>query len=341
MNLLFFLLFVSCTGEVDDDPFQPPPPPPSLLNVHNTWTSGLPFRYLMTFHACDVTRTDCMDPWLHQTFVAASNDGKKWEYFNRFEPFSSSVPDPLVRDGTLHIYALPSQRRLRLKDGKVLKSKRVEVLDENNQRVMHVDPSAIVDDKGRIVLFFLGGSVGQDPATCPRTNPNCKKIFRSATEIEGSEGLRFRLDPGIRAQVQMDQGSRYASDPDIFVGPGGFYLYVSRGQGTQVFFSKELRGDYIVLNGLPGGMLTYNGGGVGSGHYDRESGMFWTYVTKHIGQAAGAKRKTEIHMAIHKDFSRPLGSRDFRPVIRGGDFFTDNYTTASPGFFAFPDSAVR
>ena len=204
----------------------------------------------MAFHACDTQRADCHDPWLHQTFIAGSSDGEKWEVMSRFEHFSTSVPDPIVRDGILYVYGMPQQRQFDLKTGKQLDAKRVEVIDENSERTMNVDPSAILDENGQIVLFFLVGDIGYDPATCPPKEPNCSKIFQSATEIAGSHGTRFKVDPGIRASISLNHGARFASDPDIFKCPDGYCLLISRGQGLQLLHSTTLRGEYTLKKGF-------------------------------------------------------------------------------------------
>ena len=127
---------------------------------------------------------------------------------------------------------------------------------------------------------------------------------------------------------------QFASDPDIFRGPDGYYIQVSRGQSVQVFFSKELRGAYQRLDSLPDGMLSRDSGGVSAGHYDKGRGEFWTYVTKHVGNAQGHARKTEIHMLVSQDLKSQPSRSAYRRVLTGADFFEGNYLVASPGFFA-------
>jgi hypothetical protein len=330
MSFLALIGLLSCTSD-----------PPDIqrtfdfaLKSEGLWPEGKSHRYLMSFHACDMERLDCNDPWLHQTFIAASDNGYDWGVLRHIAPFESSVPDLIVRDGVLYIYGLPAQKRVALKTGKPLKNVRVQVLDEADKLVMHVDPSAILDDKGRIVLFFLVGAVGVDPATCPPSQPRCEKVFQSATEIEGSQGTRFRLDEGKRASVSIEPHLQFASDPDIFRGPGGYYLQVSRGQSVQAFFSETLVGSYQPMEGLPGGILAKDSGGVSAGHYDAEKGQFWTYVTKHVGNAHGHARKTEIQLLVSADLKTQPKRSDFRRVISGSDFFEGDYLVASPGFFS-------
>ena len=334
-SLVFYFL-AGCTAR--EDPVDKAPKPPPIPELKNKWVNGVKLRHLMTFHACDTTRADCNDPWLHQSFIAGSSDGKRWEVMTRFEPFSTSVPDPIVRDNVLYVYGMPQQRQFDLKTGKILKSKRVEVIDENSDRTMNVDPSAILDDDGRIVLFYLVGDIGYDPATCPPKQPNCSKVFQSATEVDGSNGTRFKVDPGTRASIQLNNGARFASDPDIFACPNGYCLLISRGQGMQLLHSETLRGEYTFMEGLSEGFISKNGGGVGAGHYDSKSESMWFFSTKHIAKGNGSARMTEIHGSKRKG---PIGSiedRHFKAIIKGGDFLSSDYLVASPGFYSFPDS---
>ena len=75
----------------------------------------------------------------------------------------------------------------------------------------------------------------------------CEKYVDSATEIEGSDGAAFTLDPGHRATVTLrtdGSGDRTASDPDVFRGDAGFVLYVSHGPSLSVWTSADLRGTF-------------------------------------------------------------------------------------------------
>ena len=316
-------IFLSCT---QSDLFT--------LRVESTPQLSLEKPYLLAFHQCNDQEADCFDPMMHQTRLAHSADGQHWTFFDQIAPFKGSVPDLLYRDDTLFVYALPKLRRFRIPDKKVDIS-HFHVSDEKGELVLQVDPSPIVDEKGRIVLFFMVGIAGTDPARCPQGEKRCVKHFRSATEEPGSNGLRFQLDPGIRASVSLSQG-HFASDPDLFQGPDGFYMYLSRGAQVQVLFSQTLRGTYKPLSSLPQGIISQNVGGVPAGYYDPKSGAFWTFITKHKG-----RHKTEIHMAMHKDFSRPLSSQEFKPVITQRMLGGESYLAASPGMIAAPVAGLK
>ena len=69
--------------------------------------------YLLTFHTCAVD-DPCGNPLNHTVQLAGSDDGESWTVLDWFEPYVSSVPDVIVRDGILYVYALPELRRVDL-----------------------------------------------------------------------------------------------------------------------------------------------------------------------------------------------------------------------------------
>jgi len=312
---MFLLYLLSCQAPVSD-----------LFRVEkkDIASFSLDAKYWMTFHQCHTQKVDCFDPMKHETRVAFSQNGLSWKVLSQIPPFQGSVPDILIRDEELYVFSLPKLHRMSPKQ-KEEEIAHFHVLDEADQLVLQVDPSPILDEKGRIVLFFLVGIAGVDPARCPQAQRQCTKQFRSATEIAGSKGKRFRLDPGIRAEITITQG-HFASDPDVFLGPDGYYLYISRGAQVQALFSKTLKGTFSSIQSLPNGMLSRNTGGVPAGVYDHKEKRFHTFITRHKGG-----HRTEIHMASHRDFSKSLDSSAFTPVITPHFLGDRDLSIASPG----------
>ena len=279
--------------------------------------------YLLTYHHCIPSERDCFDPILHQIGMAHSIDGNTWRVLEDFPKLSGSVPDIFVRDNHFWIYALPESYLLDTATLEIQKKLGVSVFDSNNNRIIQVDPSPIIDEEGRIVLFFLEGIPGIDPARCPQNKP-CSKQFLSATERKGSQGFVFDLDEGVRLNLPIS-GHEFASDPDIFVGRDGlFYMYISRGQGTQVFISKQLRGEYKEQ-----GWLTQQNGGVACGHFDNLSNMFWSYTSKNVPQPWIQEIRYETHDDFDDlQFSKSLFSQDML-----GNSKHHVMMHGSPGFF--------
>ena len=281
------------------------------------------YPYFMSFHTCDSsTSMMCGDPRNHTVYVAGSYDGWDWEILEDVPSFSSSVPDIVFRDDILYVVALPQLRRLNLRTGEWLQETEAMVLDQNDARMLHVDPSLGIDDENRLVMFFMEGIEGQNPATCPYGMSTCTKEFLTATEVVDSYGTTFVLDDGVRFSVTLTQPQSVAADPDYFYGRDGHIVYLSRGQKTQVFTSSELRGSYTAL----GDQLT-NQGGVPAGFYHAQEDRYYTYVTKYEGE------HTRIQLAVHDALETELREEDFTVVISGEVFFSDTHNVASPGIW--------
>jgi hypothetical protein len=280
----------------------------------------LPAENLLVFHSCDPRQKDCYDPMLHELKMAYSEDGDRWKLWEALPPLAGSVPDLLIRDSILYIYALPELHRLDLFSGEWLPSTRVHVFDQRGNRIIHVDPSPVLTPNNDIVLFFLRGIPGIDPATCAANEGPCTKEFLSATEISGSEGTRFRLDAGKRASVSLRGPGDFASDPDVFKNPSGYVMYISRGQGTDVYHAKELQGSYQFLS-----VLTSTGGGVPAGYYDQETRAYWSFTSKHVAQPWIQELRLEKHSSldIPPSFSQSIiAASSEAPLMQ-----------ASPGFW--------
>ncbi|MAA78124.1 MAG: hypothetical protein CL916_02605 [Deltaproteobacteria bacterium] len=286
------------------------------------------YSYLMTFHSCDILVNDCGNPSEHTVHVAGSKDAYSWELLTEIPSFDSSVPDIIIRDEILYIFALPELRRLDLQTGEWLATVYPQILNQDGEQIIHVDPSLFIDDENNIVLFFMEAQEGLNPATCPLGNLNCSKYFLSATEISGSQGSVYSVDDGVRIEIQLSESQRIAADPDIFRGPNGYYQYVSRGQNIQAFFSPALRGTYQPLSTLDDGILTRGGGGVPAGHYSFEQELFFTFVTTNIDGMS------DIRLAIHHSVDTPIDRDSFNTVISGAQLFSESHLVASPGFIA-------
>ena len=49
--------------------------------------------------------------------------------------------------------------------------------------------------------YFVPGLKGSELAQCLPIEPPCVKYFGSATEVEGSDGIKFKLDEGYRVSI--------------------------------------------------------------------------------------------------------------------------------------------
>lgn len=283
-------------------------------------------KYLLSFHACETA--ECMQgPMNHMVYLAQSDDGANWNLVPGWQPYRGSVPDVIRRGNVIYIFTPGQVARYDLDTQAFEGPVPVNV---NGLEAGYVDPSLIVDDQGRLVMFFLYGRMGSDPASCPADTPTCDQRFGSATEVEGSDGAQFTLDGGDRASVVIaeDSSSRSASDPDIFFDGSQYILYLSHGPSVSVWTSADLRGSYAQLASLPGGMLSQGSGGIASGYFDSASGTYWTFA-----HAPSPNSAAKILFASHADFSRQIGASDWAVALSGESLgLGASVNVESPGF---------
>ncbi len=297
---------------------------PSSIQASSGAVTGI---YLMAFHACDTSDgTDCHNPQSHMVYLAQSDDGENWSLIPGWEPYQGSVPDVIQRGNTLYVYTPGELVRYDLESDTLDPPVRVQIPGLEGG---YVDPSLIIDEGGNLVMFFLYGQLGMDPAGCSSDEESCVREIGSATEVKGSDGAEFTLDEDQRATITLSNSSKFRSfsDPDIFFDGNQFVLYVSHGPSTSVWVSKELQGEYVLEPSLPDGLLTKGTGGVPSGFFDMATGEYWTYA--HIDQNG----KTVIRRAVHNDLMHPLSAADFSTVISAESVgLGDEVIVASPGF---------
>lgn len=316
LKLLFFS-FMFCAGLF-------------ILNGPAATAATLDAKYLMAFHACNTTASTCSNPQNHKVYIAQSEDGISWSLLSGHTPYSGSVPDLIRRGNTLYVYT-PGMVRRYLIDTATWKDSvpvPVSLKLSSGESEEFVDPSPILDDNGSIVLFYLVGLKGGDPARCQSGQTSCTKTFRSATEVSGADGASFIVDTGNRVEITI-ASSGSASDPDIFKGPGGFIMYVARDGGVQALSSNDLRGSYQNITGLSSGMLVAAGlGSVPAGHYNDKAEEYWTYLHRSQGSTASISR------VVHSRIDTALSASSFSTVISGSSFsgLGSSYTVESPGF---------
>lgn len=282
-----------------------------------TTTGTLPGKYLLAFHGCDTSTTNCSSPQNHSTYLAYSDDGASWTPLPNFTSFSGSVPDVIKRGDKLYVYNPGKVRRYTISPQTwETSSTSITMTKSDGSTENFVDPSPYLDTStNKIILFYLSSTgVSGDPAQCT-TCP-----MRSATEVDGSGGTQFVVDSGDRILVAN------GTDPDIFYDGSRYILYISLGARVYVATSATLQGTYTLVSTLPGGLLT-TAGGVPAGHYDSSTQKYWTYVHD-------TSNPSVIKRAVHSDFSTSLSSSDFSTVVSGSTFtgLGPSYSVQSPGF---------
>ena len=138
--------------------------------------------YLMSFHSCTPGATDCNNPANHIVQLAQSADGSSWSLVQGWQSYSGSVPDVFRRGNTLYVISTSGLTKVDLSTGSTSSSQ--VTLSEGT----FVDPTLAQLPDGRLILFFLPGVPGQDPAQCAVGESSCVRQIRSAVEVAGSEG---------------------------------------------------------------------------------------------------------------------------------------------------------
>lgn len=278
--------------------------------------------YLMAFHACDGAKAECNNPRAHEVYLAQSNDGVAWEVVPGWQSYTGSVPDVIRRENTIYVYTPNSVVRCSL----TAVCSAPEAVRISGLSAGFVDPSLTMNDDGQLVLFFLYGEKGADPAQCPSGQTTCIKRIGSATEVDGSNGTQFVLDEGDRATITLNANElRSASDPDIFFDGTQYVLYVSHGSSIAVWTSSNLQGTYTRVNSS---YLSKNTGGIPSGFFDNATGRYWTYA--HTKAQNGV---SVIRRATHTTLTKQLAESDWQAVLSADDIgLNATVNVESPSF---------
>ena len=259
---------------------------PGVLAIGATSAAGVAPRavtpptqpYLMSFHTCAPGAADCNNPANHIVQLAQSADGASWSMVPGWQSYKGSVPDVFRRGNTLFVISTSGLTKVDMTTGSTTTSS--VTLSEGT----FVDPSLAQLSDGRLILFFLPGIPGQDPAQCAAGEASCVRQIRSAVEVPGSDGTRFTVDAGARITETITGGA--FSDPDIFFNGTEWVLYVSRGPSVHAYASASLQGSYAFR-----GVVSNNLGGVPAG-LRLNDGTIATYVHTSLGGSTEIRRAT-------------------------------------------------
>lgn len=256
----------------------------------------------MSFNVCLATVPDCNNPQNHSVLLAQSDDGKSWSLLEGWTASKGSVPDLFRRGNTIYLYDTQGLTKIDVKTGEITKTRASITSGES-----FVDPSLAQLPDGRLILFYLPGMRGGDPAQCAAGETTCQKMIKSAVEVAGSDGTSFVEDPGVRVSATLSSTGedRVFSDPDIFFNGTDWVLYVSRGRGTEAYTSKDIQGSYANKVNLTNGK-----GGVPSGIFDESSSKVWTYTHVNIGAEQVIRRTIS-----DKGLSGASNDSDYQTII--------------------------
>lgn len=285
--------------------------------------SGIPtFGYLIAFHAC---ASECTSPINHTIYLAGSNDGIQWTLIDAFAGLAGSVPDLVFFNNFLTIFHTGQKSWAKVNACFEIVEEGEASLVSNEDTGSFVDPSLIVagDD---LILFYLPGIIGQDPAGC--TAYPCTKEIHSA-QADDEMLASFTQIAGNRAEAVLSAGS--FSDPDIVArADGSFLLYVSSGQSTSVFTGSSLNDTFASPDGQDLRLISNNAGGVPTAI--EVNNEIWLYVT------TSASDLEVIRRAVSSDGITTLQEADFATVINSSiaSQFSATTNVSSPSVITWP-----
>ena len=335
---MFWIWFCACNQQATDE----------FGNLPSTTTNDGPMseavdfpngrypgQYLLTVFACEATM--CMEPnaFNHEVWIAYSDDGVTWTFPDNDQPFEGSVPDLIRRDNTL--YAFGGRGTIKRYHFDTDEWEDPVPYSTTTAPIRWNDKSPVLGDDGLIHLFFLSSEVENgDPAECPSTSTApCTQYFRSAIEVEGSDGTLYEIVDTPNLVIDIAPGER-ASDPDVFqMADGRWGMMITWLEGTALFVSDTLHGEYTPAEALGNPpFLTDPFYGLGVSHYIPEEDAYWTYVNTPQDIVGTEDILIQIERAVHINFDRLLSPSDFEVVLKedDGSGLPEGYWAASPGF---------
>ena len=280
-------------------------------------------KFLMAFNACPVG--DC-GPQDHTIHLAGSDNGSEWTLLPALgSDHGGSVPDIVRYKGELFLFHARGNTDHvwdRLDDClQVVEQGHVTMVGGDEGDEGWVDPSW-VDDDDDLVLFYLPGIPGANPAACTAGEDSCERSIRSARTDVASFPV-FTVIPGDRVRSRVGKPPNELgsfSDPDIlYMNDGTFLLNVSSGENTLVYTGTELDGAFTPPT--PDGSLLWASkrrGGVPTAIQEMNSLDVWLYVHGH-NQDGG----WEIRRAV-SDGKTELTSQAFETVMDPSIFGSEN-----------------
>ncbi len=211
----------------------------------------LPDTYVMSFTGCNSATSNCSDPRNQTTYLAQSNDGSSWSLAPAaFTPVTASSSGVVVRNGNVYVYGVTdfvneTSQLFEYSEATGQMTKSAVSISGLPSGYGFVDPDPILTTDGSIVMVFYMMCAGITPS------PSCSSTSRieSATEVAGSDGTRFTMDPGDRLVTANGSGNAATgtTDPDVCFDGHQYVMYVLENGTTVAYSSPSLQGSYSYL----------------------------------------------------------------------------------------------
>jgi len=295
------------------------------------------YNYLMAFQSCDPD-LDCNDPSNHMVYLAGSNDGASWSMIEEFEPIQGSVPALLFYNDFLYVFHTQGTAGWQKYNACFQEVESgVAVIDGNDSANGWVDPSLIVSGD-ELILFYLPGNPGGDPAGCGESYPCTKEIHSAVAKDETL--TTFIQQDGNRASLYIESAASPVTlfcDPDILeLDDGTYLLYVSIGGGTVIYEGTSLAQTFEIPGGDADPVQIATAGGV-PGAIQSNDGPVWLYVNKSNPELL----THSIARGVSADGVTPLADDEFTVVLDYtiSDAFTQERSMGSPSVIHWPGAS--
>ena len=312
--ILGALVFTACAPETK------PSSPVIEAETESTVFAKPDAPYLLAFHSCDSAVLDCGDPRNHSVHIAESDNLYDWELTD-IPIVQGSVPDLALIKGELWLYAFHWLQRYDLLTNQWTAPDEVAILNDLEEE-WHADPAPYPSENG-LSLVYLRTQLNGDPARCADGENSCMKQFRWAQQADDS-GLIFDRSE-LLMTVELSGNQQVAADPDLFDGPDGQYLYISRGQSVQAFHRSSADQTFSMLDEPFESMITRGIGGVPAGHFSPTHDSFFTFVASQIDSSGQSVLKMAEHSTMLELKEQDLVSLNLET------YFSETTTLSSPG----------
>lgn len=207
-------------------------------------------------------------PYHDKVSYATSSDLLNWTDSGEIIAEHASVPDVILKDGTLYVYfvdtstdGLPEQIALIKSNdnGKTWsKRERVSIKGDGIAGLVPVDPDPLLLSDGRIRLYYFDIAASRGPGS----EDNKKHSIYSAIS---SDGINFSQEGGVRFEEEN------IFDPDVLKVDDTWRLYVGNPEGQKVISAISSDGLNFTREGV-----AYEGSSVPNAIY--ENGKYYLYT---------------------------------------------------------------
>jgi len=209
--------------------------------------------------------SDSNGPFYHQVFKTTSSDGLNFTEKSELLLDKASVPDAIKSsDGKIFVYAVDGAGRSNSgvmvavsEDNGISWHQGSAQIQSENEEMSAADPQAILQDDGKIRLFYLvaTGLPDKKKGLAPDVSAFNQATFMIKSALS-EDGINFVEEKGTRYQSVGE----IITDPDVIKIKDKWYMYLAKGSeliatvstdGNTFTFLQNIRDDGSVSKTVP------------------------------------------------------------------------------------------